>query len=138
MERAKWPDALRVALSGVNVEAITSSTFAQAISDDQTFAGWVEKMKQKFKTEPLGGPVAPPALRPLTTADAGAAAEAAAGGGEGGSAAKTAVNPRRARPRPRSHGGGISGFEPPVSRIRAYPRVGPATQEDKQLLIRTT
>lgn len=67
---AHWPDALRVALSGINVEQITSSTFAQAISDDQTFATWAARMKDRFKSEPLGGPVAPPTLRPLTPADA--------------------------------------------------------------------
>jgi hypothetical protein len=80
---ARWPDALRVALSGVNVDQITSSTFAQAISDDQTFATWAGRMKERFKTQPLGGPVPPPTLRALSTADA-----APAPGAKG--AAKTA------------------------------------------------
>lgn len=70
VSHARWPDALRVAMSGINVEQITSATFAQAISDDQTFANWAARMKERFKSEPLGGPIAPPALRPLTTADA--------------------------------------------------------------------
>ena len=78
VERAHWPDALRVALSGVNVEQLTSANFAQAIADDQTFSGWASRMKAKFQGEPLGGPTPPLALRPLTTADAGAAATAAA------------------------------------------------------------
>ena len=80
--RAHWPDALRVALSGVNVEQITSTNFAQAISDDQTFSGWTNQMKSRFVGAPLGGPAAPPSLRPLTTADAGATTTAAAAPGK--------------------------------------------------------
>ena len=76
--RAHWPDAMRVALSGVNVEQITSATFAQAIADDQTFTGWAGRMRARFQGEPLGGPAPPPILRPLTTADAAATATAAA------------------------------------------------------------
>ncbi len=79
--RAHWPDALRVALSGVNVEQITGANFAQAIADDQTFAGWADRMKARFQESPLGGPAPAPALRPVTTADAGAAATAAAAPG---------------------------------------------------------
>ena len=75
---AHWPDALRVALSGVNVEQITSATFAQAIADDQTFSGWAARMKAKFQGDPLGGPLAPPTLRPTATADASAPTTTAA------------------------------------------------------------
>ena len=90
--RAHWPDALRVALSGVNVEQITSANFAQAIADDQTFAGWADRMKARFQGEPLGGPAPPPSLRPLTTAEAAPAATAAATppGPAGAAPAKTA------------------------------------------------
>jgi tetratricopeptide (TPR) repeat protein len=83
VDRAHWPDALRVALSGVNVDQITGATFAQAIADDQTFASWADRMKARFKADPLGGPVAPPMLRPLTTADAGEATPAAGPGAPG-------------------------------------------------------
>jgi hypothetical protein len=38
-------------------------------------------MKARFQQSPLGGPVPPPTLRPLTTADAGATATAAAAPG---------------------------------------------------------
>ncbi len=76
--RAHWPDALRVALSGVNVDQITSANFAQAIADDQTFSGWATRMKAHFQGAPLGGPAPPTALRPLTTADAAATTTAAA------------------------------------------------------------
>jgi predicted negative regulator of RcsB-dependent stress response len=68
VDRSRWPEALKVALSGVNVEQITSSNFAQAISDDQAFAGWTTKMRQRFRERFLGGPTPPPTLRPLTTA----------------------------------------------------------------------
>ena len=89
--KARWPDALRVALSGVNVEQITSSNFAQAISDDQAFAGWTAKMRDRFRDHFLGAPVAEPALRPMTTAEAQPVAQpAAAPTAKGAKAAKTA------------------------------------------------
>jgi len=85
VNRARWPEALRVALSGVNVDQITSANFAQAINEDQTFAGWVDKMRQRFREKPLGSPAPPPALRPLTTAQADAEAP------EGGATATAAT-----------------------------------------------
>ncbi len=78
MDKARWPDALKVALSGVNVEQITSANFAQAISDDQTFTGWVDKMRQRFRQQPLGAATPPLSLRPLNTAAADATTPAAA------------------------------------------------------------
>ena len=79
VDKARWPEALRVALSGVNVDQITGSNFAQAISDDQTFTGWVDRMKQHFRDRPLGGPSGPLNLRPMVTAEvAPVAAQAAA------------------------------------------------------------
>jgi tetratricopeptide (TPR) repeat protein len=90
VERAHWPDALRVALSGVNVEQITGASFAQAIADDQTFAGWATRMKARFAAAPLGGPAPAPALRPLTTADAGTATATPAAAPSKPASAKTA------------------------------------------------
>src|SRR5579862_4995559 len=55
VDRSRWPEALRVALSGVNVEQITSANFAQAISDDQAFASWAGKMRDRFRDHFLGG-----------------------------------------------------------------------------------
>ncbi len=52
VDKSRWPDALKVALSGVNVEQITSANFAQAISDDQTFAGWSRKCWRILATQP--------------------------------------------------------------------------------------
>jgi len=83
VERARWPDALRVALSGVGVEQLTTANFAKAISDDQTFQGWVAKMRQRFRDRPLGGVIPAPALRPLTTADADTAPPPTAKSGKG-------------------------------------------------------
>ena len=90
VDKARWPDALRVALSGVNVEQITSSNFAQAISDDQAFAGWAAKMRERFRDHLLGGPVATPSLRPLTTAEAEPQAQPVAAPAQKGKPAKTA------------------------------------------------
>ena len=78
VDRGRWPEAMRVALSGVNVEQITSANFAQAISDDQTFTGWVTKMKARFRERTLGSPLPAPSLRPLTTAVASEAETQAA------------------------------------------------------------
>jgi tetratricopeptide (TPR) repeat protein len=77
VDKGRWPEALKVALSGVNVEQITSANFAQAISDDSAFAGWAAKMRERFRDHLLGGPVAAPALRPMTTAEAQPAAQPA-------------------------------------------------------------
>ena len=83
VERARWPEALRVALSGVGVEQITGANFAQAISDDQTFASWTERMRQRFKDQPLGGPAPAPTLKPVATAQAEAAPQPVAAPSKG-------------------------------------------------------
>jgi tetratricopeptide (TPR) repeat protein len=77
VDHSRWPEALRVALSGVNVEQITSANFAQAIGDDQAFAGWAAKMRERFRDHLLGGPAPSLALRPLTTAESQPAAQPA-------------------------------------------------------------
>jgi tetratricopeptide (TPR) repeat protein len=83
VNKARWPDALRVALSGVDVEQLTTANFAKAISDDQTFASWVAKMRKRFRDRPLGGAIPAPALRPLTTAQADPEPPPAAKSGKG-------------------------------------------------------
>ncbi|MEY4254789.1 MAG: hypothetical protein RLZZ141_16 [Pseudomonadota bacterium] len=45
---AKQADALRVALVGLDGET-TTADFAQKASDNEIFAGWVDKMKQRFR-----------------------------------------------------------------------------------------
>jgi tetratricopeptide (TPR) repeat protein len=90
VDKSRWPDALKVALSGVNVEQITTANFTQAISDDQAFAGWTNRMKQRFRQAPLGGPTPNPVLRPITTADAAPATTVAADKGAKPAPPKTA------------------------------------------------
>jgi tetratricopeptide (TPR) repeat protein len=75
VDKARWPEPLRVALSGVNVDQITTSNFAQAISDDQVFAGWAARMRQRFRERILGGPTPGLTLRPVVTAEAEPAAQ---------------------------------------------------------------
>jgi tetratricopeptide (TPR) repeat protein len=45
---AKQADALRVALSGPDGDT-TTADFAQKVTDNEIFAGWVDKMKQRFR-----------------------------------------------------------------------------------------
>jgi len=63
--RARWtpfvaasrnPDALRVALSGLNDGEVSPANFSRLAADNQVFSGWVAKMKDRFRTAPLPGP----------------------------------------------------------------------------------
>ncbi|HTK35684.1 MAG TPA: endoglucanase [Caulobacteraceae bacterium] len=70
---ARAPEAMKVALSGGAAGALTASDFSRAVSDVDSFAGWVERMKKKFRSRPA--PVstgAPSAKLPSQTAAAGA------------------------------------------------------------------
>lgn len=62
-EKANNPDALRIALSGEPSGRLSIADFGRISADNEAFAGWVEKMKGRFKTRaaPTGGgkPVAP-------------------------------------------------------------------------------
>jgi tetratricopeptide (TPR) repeat protein len=60
-DQARSPEAMRVALSGADLGALTAADFTRAVSDVDAFAGWTSRMKQKFREKP--GPVtkAPPA-----------------------------------------------------------------------------
>jgi tetratricopeptide (TPR) repeat protein len=62
-EKANNPDALRIALSGVPSGHLSVADFGRVSADNATFAGWVEKMKGRFKTRPApvgaGKPIAP-------------------------------------------------------------------------------
>ena len=63
--QAQNPEALRIALSGVSSGRLSVADFSRVSADNESFAGWVEKMKVRFKTAPApvgtGKPVAPPA-----------------------------------------------------------------------------
>ncbi|WP_205598337.1 hypothetical protein [Caulobacter sp. 17J65-9] len=75
IDRARAPDALRVALSGLDGASLKPSDFAKAAAQADSFAGWVASVKKKLrdKTPPrttgLGLPVrgAAPAAPPAPT-----------------------------------------------------------------------
>ena len=57
-EDAHNPDALRVALLGVEAGQVNIADFSRVTADNEAFAGWVAKMKQRFKQRPAPmGPV---------------------------------------------------------------------------------
>jgi tetratricopeptide (TPR) repeat protein len=62
-EASNAPDALRVALAGVQEGALSAGDFARAASDTATFAGWVGAMKKRFHDQ-LSAP--PPVAAKIT------------------------------------------------------------------------
>ena len=50
--QARSPEALRVALSGMDGAQITSSDFAKTTAENDTFASWVQLMKDRFRQSP--------------------------------------------------------------------------------------
>jgi tetratricopeptide (TPR) repeat protein len=56
-EQAHNPDALRVALSGIQDGQLNVADFGRVTADNEAFAGWVDKMKVRFKQRPA--PVGP-------------------------------------------------------------------------------
>ena len=51
-ERAHNPEALRIALTGEPSGRLSVADFGRVTADNETFAGWVSKMKQRFKSAP--------------------------------------------------------------------------------------
>ncbi|MBJ7413149.1 MAG: endoglucanase, partial [Phenylobacterium sp.] len=74
-EKANNPDALRIALSGVPSGRMSVADFSRVSADNEAFAGWVEKMKGRFKTR-----AAPGAAKPVAPARQAQAAPPAAKG----------------------------------------------------------
>jgi hypothetical protein len=82
--RARWapfvaasrnPDALRVALSGLNNGEVSPADFSRIAADNQMFSGWVARMKDRFRVAPLPAPRPAIATRQATAdVDAPAAA----------------------------------------------------------------
>lgn len=77
-DQARNPEALRVALTGVQTGQLSVGDFGRATADNEAFAGWVAKMKAKFreKPAPLGPPTpakapTPPAAKQAAAATAG-------------------------------------------------------------------
>ncbi|WP_304168501.1 tetratricopeptide repeat protein [Phenylobacterium aquaticum] len=87
--QAHNPDALQVALSGISNGQLSVADFGRVTADNESFAGWVGKMKARFKERPapLGPPTrqvaAAPAPAPIPvpakTAQAAPARKAAKG-----------------------------------------------------------
>jgi hypothetical protein len=72
VNEARAPDALRVALAGTEGVQVSTRDFGKVAADADIFAGWVNKMKQRFKDIPPT-PNAPPKAK---VASAGTAAKA--------------------------------------------------------------
>jgi tetratricopeptide (TPR) repeat protein len=75
--QAYQPDALRVALSGVDKTLISGADFARLSGENDSFVSWVQAMKQRFRdrpapTSPTSG-LNPPSTKaaPTKTASAG-------------------------------------------------------------------
>ena len=49
VEGSSNPAGLRVALSGMNVESLSSADFGRVTADNEAFSGWVAKMKDRFR-----------------------------------------------------------------------------------------
>jgi tetratricopeptide (TPR) repeat protein len=72
-DQARNPDALRVALSGVQEGRLGVADFGRISADNEAFAGWVAKMKVRFRDRP-----APVGLRTAATPTPAKTAQAAA------------------------------------------------------------
>uniref|UniRef100_UPI0038621B26 tetratricopeptide repeat protein n=1 Tax=Phenylobacterium sp. TaxID=1871053 RepID=UPI0038621B26 len=72
-DQARNPEALRVALTGVPSGRLQAADFGRVTADNEAFAGWVDKMKVRFRQKPA--PVGPAkAAVPAKQAAAGAPA----------------------------------------------------------------
>ena len=67
MDGARNPDAMRVALSGLDQGRISLADFSRVAADNQIFEGWVDKMKARFRA------AVPPAPRPPASMNQAAA-----------------------------------------------------------------
>ena len=69
IELARNPEALRVAFAGVDGGALTANDFSRTVADNEGFAGWVTKMKVRFRERPA--PVGPAVTRTAAAVPAG-------------------------------------------------------------------
>ena len=61
---ARSPDALRVALAGADGSQLAPGDFTKVTTANDAFAGWVIKMKQRFRDRPAPvGPATPPGAK---------------------------------------------------------------------------
>jgi tetratricopeptide (TPR) repeat protein len=78
-EKANNPEALRIALTGAVSGRLSVADFSRVSADNEVFAGWVEKMKGRFKTRAAPVGTAKPASEPARQAAAAPARPAAKG-----------------------------------------------------------
>jgi hypothetical protein len=52
LDSSRNPEALRVALTGVAASRVSVADFGRLTADNQAFAGWVGKMKERFRAPP--------------------------------------------------------------------------------------
>jgi tetratricopeptide (TPR) repeat protein len=55
VDRARNPDALRVALAGLNDDGSNAADLTRVVSEADAFAGWVGEMKRRFREKPAVG-----------------------------------------------------------------------------------
>jgi tetratricopeptide (TPR) repeat protein len=73
-DQAHNPEALRVALAGVQTGNFNVADFGRVSADNEAFAGWVAKMKVRFKERPAPvGPATRQAVAPVPQKQAAAA-----------------------------------------------------------------
>ncbi|MFI4936132.1 MAG: endoglucanase, partial [Caulobacterales bacterium] len=71
IEASRNPEALRVALSGLDGGRISPADFARLAADNQAFEGWIAKMKDRFHQTPLPAPTPPASTKQAAVAPAG-------------------------------------------------------------------
>ncbi|MDO9223161.1 MAG: endoglucanase, partial [Caulobacter sp.] len=52
VEQSRNPEALRVAFAASDGGTLTANDFSRTVADNEGFAGWVAKMKQRFRDKP--------------------------------------------------------------------------------------
>jgi tetratricopeptide (TPR) repeat protein len=72
-DQAHNPEALRIALSGEPSGRLGVADFGRVTADNETFAGWVAKMKARFKSAPPPVASGKPPAAPAKQAQAGSA-----------------------------------------------------------------
>jgi tetratricopeptide (TPR) repeat protein len=70
IEGAHNPDALKIALAGVAAGRLNVADFGRVSADNEVFAGWVDKMKARFREPRAPTPAAKPAAAPAKRAEA--------------------------------------------------------------------
>lgn len=75
IDGAHNPDALKIALAGVSAGHLNVADFGRVSADNEVFAGWVDKMKARFREPRVAAPAAKPAAAPAKRAEATTAAK---------------------------------------------------------------